>query len=272
MTCFRVARYSAVLFLLCLGFGGCLPSGDSQSDESKEPHFLRGKSLVTQSDFKGAVEAFEEALKVNPDSASAHYELAVLYENRDVVADPAAAIYHYQRFLHLRPRANNADVVNTHIGSCKLELSRSVSALPLTPSMQRDFDRLLNENRDLKIRLAQWEAAYNALRVSTVAPTNAVVTNRVTPIVGQRGAMNPVRPATPVETARAVPAAPPGSLTPTNRVASTPATRTHAVQSGEIPATIARRYGVSVEALLAANPQVNPRRLKIGQILSIPKP
>jgi LysM repeat protein len=33
---------------------------------------------------------------------------------------------------------------------------------------------------------------------------------------------------------------------------------------------IARRYGIRLEALLAANPKLEPRRLKVGQTLAIP--
>ena len=33
---------------------------------------------------------------------------------------------------------------------------------------------------------------------------------------------------------------------------------------------IARKYGVKVEALMAANPGLDPRRLRVGQTLTIP--
>jgi LysM repeat protein len=46
--------------------------------------------------------------------------------------------------------------------------------------------------------------------------------------------------------------------------------QTHTVQPGETPAIIAKKYGVSVKALLAANGNVDARHLKVGQKLSIP--
>src|ERR1700678_249343 len=109
MTCFRLALRCAAVFLLCVGVSGCFPSGDTQSDEQNEPHFLTGKSLVSQMDYTGAINSFERALEVNPRNASAHYELGWLYEEK--AADQAAAIYHYDRFLRLRPAAENADVI-----------------------------------------------------------------------------------------------------------------------------------------------------------------
>jgi LysM repeat protein len=45
---------------------------------------------------------------------------------------------------------------------------------------------------------------------------------------------------------------------------------THIVQAGETPEIIAKRYGVSTMALLAANGNPDPKRLKIGQKLAIP--
>jgi LysM repeat protein len=61
---------------------------------------------------------------------------------------------------------------------------------------------------------------------------------------------------------------PPPRSTPA--VESRPTQRTHKVQAGETPASIARKYGVSLEALLAANPGLNPRRMQIGQTLNVP--
>lgn len=45
---------------------------------------------------------------------------------------------------------------------------------------------------------------------------------------------------------------------------------THIVKAGETPAEIAKQYGVTTKALLAANGNPDPRRLKIGQKLVIP--
>jgi len=46
----------------------------------------------------------------------------------------------------------------------------------------------------------------------------------------------------------------------------------HKVASWETGAVIAKKYGVSIKALQAANPTVNWNRMKIGQVLAIPAP
>jgi len=44
----------------------------------------------------------------------------------------------------------------------------------------------------------------------------------------------------------------------------------HSVRAGETIAAIARRYGVEPNALLRANPGVDPGRLEVGRVLRIP--
>ncbi len=46
--------------------------------------------------------------------------------------------------------------------------------------------------------------------------------------------------------------------------------REHRIQSGDTFSTLALRYGVSVDAILEANPNANPRRLQIGEVIRIP--
>jgi len=78
--------------------------------------------------FTGAAGAFQDALETSPRSAAAHYQLAWLYENK--LADPAAAIYHYQEYLRLDPKAGNPDVIRQHIYACKQQLAKDIMELP----------------------------------------------------------------------------------------------------------------------------------------------
>src|SRR5271156_4930453 len=93
-------------FAVCLGIvlGGCEPSGQSAVDDEKEPHFVLGQNRVNAMDYSGAVEAFEESLEANPHSAAAHFQLAMLYDEKE--SNPAAAIYHYEQYLRFDPKAS----------------------------------------------------------------------------------------------------------------------------------------------------------------------
>ena len=61
------------------------------------------------------------------------------------------------------------------------------------------------------------------------------------------------------------------ATTPENSPTAT-ATRKHTVQSGETYYKISMKYGVSVDDLIAANPRVNPRALRVGQKVNVSKP
>lgn len=46
--------------------------------------------------------------------------------------------------------------------------------------------------------------------------------------------------------------------------------RTYTIRSGDTLFSIARRFGFTLQALLAANPGINPRQLRIGQVICLP--
>jgi len=46
--------------------------------------------------------------------------------------------------------------------------------------------------------------------------------------------------------------------------------RSHTIRSGDTFTKLSQQYGVSVAAILAANPDVDPRRLAVGQKITIP--
>lgn len=255
------------MLALCLVGGGCLPSGSNPLEEQREPHFLTGKSRVNSMDYEGAVEAFEKAVEVNPRSASAHFELGLLCENNQ--QDFAAAIYHFDRYLKLRPKDEYAEVVLQRIVACKQELAKSVSLAPLSQSMQKELERYSSENRDLKQKLEAWQAYYTANGGRGTTPANPLETM---PPVYVPPANPQLQPPT-----RATTAPPPTTRTAT-APQQTPAkpvrilTRSYAVKSGETPASIARKYGVKLDVLMAANPGLNPSRLRVGQTLVVPAP
>ena len=250
-----------MLVWLCLS--GCFPSGSVPLDEQKEPHFLAGKSRVSMLDYKGAISCFEKALQINPNSASAHFELAWLYDQKEV--DPAAAIYHYGHYLILKPKAENADLVRQRISICKQALAETVYLGPLTEKVQRQFEqvgeenkRLVEQNKRLQQELEKWTNYVAQLQGLTnrlsVQPSDP-------PRVAQQDRKQQAAPSLLAQSASGATTAPSGSSAEI---------RTHSVKAGETPSIIARKYGVKLEALMAANPSLDPRRLKVGQVLRIP--
>jgi tetratricopeptide (TPR) repeat protein len=248
-----LTAFFRIALLSCFLLSGCLPSGQSQLDEQKEPHFLAGKSRVNALDYKGAIESFERALEVNPKSASAHFELGWLSDQKD--SDPASAIYHYDHYLKLRPNAENAETIRTRILACKQELARTVSLGPVTQTMQREWEQLAEQNKRLreeldKSRLLRGQASQtSAPPIATYLAQTSRSAQPPKGAVRESNAPNPSRQAGPTAFAQR-----------------------HTIKAGETPILIAKRYGVRLEALMAANPGLNPNRLQIGQALFVPSP
>ena len=250
--------------------GGCSPKDSNPMDEEKEPHYVLGKSRVNAMDYDGAIRAFEESLETNPHSAQAHYQLAMLYENQE--SDPAAAIYHYQQYLKYDPKADNGEVILQHIASSKQQLAADVLQLPSAPAAQQQLEKLTEENRRLTEQLARWQA--NAATQSATAKTNPPAPPPGLSAPPPLATLTPAAVRTPVAPASASASTGPRAVATSPHPSVLPARvsppRTHSVVRGETLASIARKQGISLEALQAANPAVNPKKLKAGQVLNLP--
>lgn len=247
-----------VLVLLASGLfaiTGCLQTSLSPGDEEKEPHFLEGKSRLQAMDYAGAIESFERALEANPGSASAHFELGCLYDQRE--ADAATAIYHYKRFLKLHPEGEQAERAKARISACKQELARTIALAPVTQGLQRDFEQLTEENKRLKEEVERWRAFYLA---RNAAQSNSAVSS----------ASGVAQPVVLVAANSGVPQSGGTSTATSSARLSAGATRTYTVKTGDTPSAIARKYGVRLDALMAANPRLDPRKLQVGATLNIP--
>ena len=226
---------------LLLGCGG----GESDATaEDREPHFLAGRRLVTQQDYDGAEKSFYKALEANPRSAAAHYELGVLFLSRK--NDPAAAIFHLQRYLTLKPEAENKKDVLGQIEGLKSDLAGEILGNPQSQpnrsiqALRTQLNHLAAENAALKHQLLS-----KGITPNPSANTNSATTLPPRPLPGGSSLVpNPPQPATTL--------------------------RTHKVKRGDNPTSIARQYGISVAKLLAANPGLKPARMQIGDELKIP--
>jgi tetratricopeptide (TPR) repeat protein len=236
---------------------GCLPAGQSQSDEESEPHFVLGKNRVNAMDYQGAIEAFEESLEVNPHSAAAHFELAWLYDEKE--PDPAAAIFHYQQYLKLDPKAENAEVITARIAACKQQLAADVMSMPSAPAAQAQMEKLVEQNRQLQDEVDKWRAYY--------ASQAAVKTN--SPMVQNNFVPQPMANPLPIQPTQNVSTQPGVAKHSANLTATS---RPHIVVRGETGMGLARKFGVKLSALQTINPGVNLSRIRVGQVLNIPSP
>jgi LysM repeat protein len=275
---------------------GCSPGDTGQGDEEKEPHYMLGNSRYNEMDWPGAIDAFQESLEVNPHSAAAHFRLAELFDTK--YPDPAAAIYHYQQYLKLEPDAKNREVINARIHSCKVLLASDECGLPDSPAIQKQMESLVSQNHQLQAQvdkltaeLRDWNSYYTSLKAAGNTGNNSTT-------AGQPAAQPGGLTTAPddISTAPSQPDPAPANSRPQSwssaysaahevvaanhpsraadasrkSAAAADRSRTHVVASGETLAAIARKHGLSLTALEAANPGVNPKKLHVGQVLALP--
>ena len=233
-------------------FCGCMPSSQGTMDEQKESFYLMGKARANALDSKGAIEAFERAIEANPRNGSAHFELGLLCEKEQ---DYSAAIYHFERFLKLRPDSEYAQTVKGMIMADKMELSKTVAS---TPVNQRELEDLRAKNRQLQDEMEK-------LRIQLAQAQGRVPVPVTNP--GRQGSSG-----SGASGSGSTGSGLSQSEQETQRGSGTmqPIARPYTVKAGDTPTLIARQHGVKLEALMAANRGLDARRMKVGQVINIP--
>ena len=285
----RVGWFS---LLLCLGMSGCTPMAEAPVDEQKNPHYRAGMDRVNALDYKGAIDSFERALDDNPRSCLAHYQLGMLYDVRE--NDYESALYHYKQALKLRKTGYPCDNIRQRIPACRQELAKADSLSVVNPTVLRETERLREENQELRRQLEALRG-YAGTRPPPGGPTRGAgagssgspgssglsgAATSPTGLLGGGGggtglartnntplSRNPGGLAT--DRGR-FPGGTPGTSSGGSPTSATTSGRTHPVKGGETVAAIARQHGLKLSNLLAANPGLDPRRLRIGQALNLP--
>lgn len=254
--------------ILCasLVFCGCLPPAEAPLDDEKDPNFIDGRNNQHALNYKGAIEAFERAVQSNPKNAAAHFELGLLYEERE--NDFTSAIYHYEKHLKGRPNSSYKLAVNDRIQRCKLELAKSVSFGVINADVHRDMQKFTNEIATLKSNVVFLQTQLARRPPYITQYVTLRVTNFVAAPNQKTETPQPQRQAQSNTGQQRV--APQQAPTNQTKAAPAPTPKTYTVRAGDSLSSIARRHRVTIAALQAANRGLNPRRLRVNQVIVIP--
>lgn len=118
--------------------------------------------------------------------------------------------------------------------------------------------------------LAQAQAQVQTLSQNRAAPAPAPRQESPPPSNPQNYTPQPSRNSRPMGSSPVTQGTTPFSGTKPAPSGGVSSRRTHTMQSGETLSWIAKRYGVSLPALRAANPRVDPNRVRAGTVLNIP--
>jgi LysM repeat protein len=135
---------------------------------------------------------------------------------------------------------------------------------PVTEKVQRQMEQVTAEDKLLKEEIKRLHEEID--KWSAYAARLQTLTNPTIP------APAPLARTLPSNSLAQVASMPPKTSSPTSgsTALNSNSSRTHTVKAGETPSLIARKYGVKLDALMAANPSLDPHRLRVGQSLRIP--
>ncbi|GAB5562742.1 MAG: hypothetical protein SynsKO_43890 [Synoicihabitans sp.] len=267
--------------LIFLGsfLGGCnrLPEGETIA-EINEPAYEEGKRLLRQGREQAALAEFKRVIAIRQDGApESHLEVGLLYQLE--VKDPIAAIYHFRRYLDLKPNSPEADLVSQRIDAAKRDFARTLPAQPLENQVLRNdlldrVDLLQRENTRLKDELA-------TLRGSRVTSRGTVADLSISEPTPTRRAAPPSQTNAPfsrapisTDTSREV--SRPTRPTEVPPQPATASTRVHTVVKGDTLYGLARRYyqdSTRAKDIYAANRSKmrTQNDLQVGMQLVIPQ-
>ncbi len=270
----------SLLILLLLAAGCERPQGLGQTAEIDDPDRTRGISLLRSGRNQEALAAFLRVIeKRGGDAPESHLDAAQIYHEQ--IRDPLAAIYHYRKYLELKPNGQKSDLVRGRIQAATRDFARTLPAQPLENQVLRNdlldvVEQLKRENAELQAQLAQALSGQAATEPRGTIANLAV--NEAPPVDAPRI----IRPGLDTNVggpavATAVPQRP--VSTPTPPTPPPAAGRRHVVAQKESLYSIARQhYGQATNAriqeIVAANrdqlPQGINTPLRPGMELRIP--
>jgi len=256
MTCLRSAVRFMILILVAMsaGVSGCAKSvGALDADDERDPAMEHASRLERSNDFGGAVRAYQDALDQKPELVKAHLKLALLYD--DYENNYLRAIYHYERYLELRPESEKHADIQELIRLARVNYAASI---PEQASHAiRELNRVRQQANQMELDMGAAKRKIAALQVENGKLTSALGTARMRIDSGHGRA-----PA-------------PGTPPAVAAVAATTKSISYTVQRGDSLSGIAtkmyndsRRWRAIYEANRAALD--SPESLKVGQILKIP--
>lgn len=178
---------------------GCDPQARIDVPETDEPQYRRGTQYLRSQQNQHALEAFLKVIdKRDGDAPESHFEAGRIYLTH--LGDPYAAIYHFRRYLQIRPNSQQAPMVKQMIETAMKESLKGLPGNAMSAEVDRldlldMIERLKAENADLRTRLERAGVAVST--PPTLAPTQGQNTtaSRAPAVAGQQPAQSRTQPA-----------------------------------------------------------------------------
>ena len=256
-------RYGWMLLAgLILVMSGC-GEVEQETKETDERAFRRGQSFLREGRHQEALNAFLTVIESRRVAPESHLEAGLIYLHH--LRDPLAAIYHFRKYLEVRPNADQSQLVRDRIVSAQREFIRTLPGDPFAGTMERvdlveKTRSAQDQNLELREALAQSRSRVERLERDLLESRR---------IIDELRARIEGRPVSPVVIA---PPAPPPTNTPTRPAARS---TTYTVQPGDTLSRVSQQvYGTPARwaEIFEANRDTlaSPNALRVGQELRIP--
>jgi LysM repeat protein len=151
-------------------------------------------------------------------------------------------------------------------------LAETECPLPNSQNLQREVYALTEENRLLKRQLDEARSRPGGGLAPLPAPAPTPASAQVSGTLASNTAPGSLVPGATNAVAASASTTAGGTASARGAAAGTEAShpRVYVVQAKDSIYSVASRYGLKASAVLAANPDVNPNRLRIGQSLNLP--
>lgn len=167
---FKQAAGAAAAGCLALILASCGPSvGRQDAQEFNHPAIRKARARLNEGDTAAAMAHLRKALDAQPALAQAHLEAAQLLDH--YARDPLRAIYHYQRYLELRPETEKRDMIEGFIQKNKIAFAAAV--YEQTPGLDKRVQALQEENERLRGTVRQLRANLAERRRAAAEPAAA---------------------------------------------------------------------------------------------------
>jgi len=276
----RLRFLASILIPVLLVSCSQTPPGSDAEDE-RNPFFRQATKDVADLNYPAAIKQFEKAISVNPNVSKAYLQIGLLYG--DKLGDPISAIYFYQKYLEARPNAAEREEVLAAMEKAKIDFALSLTNTGIQNAAE--IARISKENVDLKQQIAQLQGTLAAkeAQVSQVAgaaaPPKATPASAVVPATPPAHDKKSEKAALKAEAANTMPAVPAATPPPAPAEAAVPpvGAKQHTISKGDTLWKLAKQYypasldlNDEIKKIKAANPGLDDRNLKIGNVIVIP--
>lgn len=157
-----------VIFMLGV-FCACSREGKVNL-EKEDKGFISGRRYYREGRYQEAMRAFLGVIESHRDAPESHFEVGRLY--LDHFKDPIAAIYHFRKYLEIKPNVDQSPMVRQMIDRAKKNFAQTLPCRAIDDEISRlDLMDLLKKTQEENLKLQRQLVALqagNSMSVSNV--------------------------------------------------------------------------------------------------------